>query len=170
MVSSIQRCMEGGDAMKTAGRAAAIGLAAAGFMHVIWVFSPWPLASRSDYARIVVGVSEADLPSAPLTAAAAAALLLAAYLVAARAGVSQAVLPGWMIRIGPWLVATVLLMRGLGGFLVSALDLIGAPAEYTHWDLQLYSPVCVLLGGLSAWVAARERWREGQLRHAEEGA
>ncbi|MFF4036849.1 DUF3995 domain-containing protein [Streptomyces sp. NPDC001816] len=136
--------------MKMSGVVAALGLAAAGLMHVVWVFSPWPLASRADYARTVVGVAEADLPSGPLTATVAALLFLAAYLVAARSTAAQ---PGWMIRTGPWVVAAALLGRGLVGVLVSGLDLTDVPSDYVLWDLRLYSPLCLLLGGLTLFVA-----------------
>ncbi|MGW3151241.1 DUF3995 domain-containing protein [Streptomyces sp. NPDC001177] len=139
--------------MRLSGVVTAVGLASAGLMHVVWIFSPWPLASRTDYARTVVGVAEADLPSAPLTATVAALLFLAAYLVAVRSTAVPPALPGWMNRSGPWVAATMLLGRGLIGTVVSALDLTDAPSDYTRWDLRLYSPLCLLLGGLSLYVA-----------------
>lgn len=139
-----------------AGASAALGLGAAGALHAIWTFSPWPLASRADFARTVVGgVAEADLPPAGLTAMVAAALGSAAYLVAAQARLVPQVGPRRLARLGVGVTAGVLLLRGVAGMVFSGLA--GQATDYTRWDLALYSPVCLALGGLTAYVAASTR-------------
>lgn len=140
---------------KLAGGTAAVGLGAVGALHGIWTFSPWPLADRADFARTVVGVAEADLPTPELTAAVAAALGAAAYVVAARADLVPQLPPRRVMRQGVWGVAGVLLLRGSIGLVSSALT--GRPTDFTRWDLALYSPLSLALGGLTAYVAASTR-------------
>ncbi|KQV04704.1 MULTISPECIES: DUF3995 domain-containing protein [unclassified Kitasatospora] len=142
---------------KLAAGTAAVGLGAAGALHGIWTFSPWPLAGRAEIARTVVGVAEADLPTPELTAAVAAALGAAAYVVAARADLVPRVPPRGLVRHGAWGVAGVLLLRGAAGLISSGLTSTSRPPEYTRWDLALYSPLCLVLGGLTAYVAASTR-------------
>ncbi|MFH9067535.1 DUF3995 domain-containing protein [Streptomyces coeruleorubidus] len=137
---------------KLAGGTAAVGLGAVGALHGIWTFSPWPLANRAEFARTVVGVAEADLPTPELTAAVAAALGAASYVIAARADLVPQVGPRRVVRPGVWGVAGVLLLRGAGGLLSSVLT--GRSTDFTRWDLALYSPLCLALGGLTAYVAA----------------
>ncbi|MFK4227551.1 DUF3995 domain-containing protein [Streptomyces sp. NPDC019890] len=140
---------------KLAGGTAAVGLGAVGTLHGIWTFSSWPLASRAEFARTVVGVAEADLPSPELTAVVAAALGVAAYVIAARAELVPQVRPRRLVRQGVWGVAGVLLLRGSIGLVSSALT--SQPTDFTRWDLALYSPLCLALGGLTAYVAASTR-------------
>ncbi|GHC59322.1 DUF3995 domain-containing protein [Streptomyces cinnamoneus] len=151
---------EPGRAVRVAAAVAAGGLIAAGALHAVWVFSPWPLESRAEFATVVVGVDEAHLPSAPLTFAVAGLLGVAGSLVLAGARPPAHRLSGsWPVRAGLWTVAGVLGVRGLGGLVASGLGLGDVPAEHRHWDLVLYSPLCVTLGGLAGYVALRTRRR-----------
>ncbi|MCL8011945.1 DUF3995 domain-containing protein [Streptomyces sp. AS02] len=150
---------------KLAGGTAAVGLGAVGALHGIWTFSPWPLANRAEFARTVVGVSEADLPTPELTAAVAAALGAASYVVAAQADLVpqvSRVRPRRLVRQGVWVVAGVLLLRGAAGLVSSAAT--SRPTDFTRWDLTLYSPLCLALGGLTAYVAASTRVPHRQSR------
>ncbi|MFE9636609.1 DUF3995 domain-containing protein [Streptomyces sp. NPDC006463] len=140
---------------KLAGGMAAVGLGTVGALHGIWTFSPWPLASRAEFARTVVGVTEGDLPTPELTAAVAVALGAAAYVTAAQAGLFPRVRPRRLVRQSVWGVAGVLLLRGSIGLVSSALT--SRPTAFTRWDLALYSPLCLALGGLTAYVAAATR-------------
>ncbi|MGC0420153.1 DUF3995 domain-containing protein [Embleya sp. AB8] len=140
---------------KLAGGTTAIALGAAGALHGIWTFSPWPLADRAEFARKVVGVAEADLPAPELTAAVAAALGAASYVIAAGADLVPQLGPRRLLRQGVWGVAGVLLLRGAVGLVSSGLT--GRSTDFTRRDLALYSPLCLTLGGLTAYVAVSTR-------------
>ncbi|MGK5629004.1 DUF3995 domain-containing protein [Streptomyces sp. URMC 123] len=139
---------------KPAGWVAAAGLGAAAAMHVVWVRSPWPFRDRAEFTSAVAGVSEAEGPSAAATATVAAALGSAAYLVAAQAGVAPRPLPARLVRLGTATVAGVLLLRGGGGLVHSGLA--AEPTTFTRLNLALYSPLCLTLGALAAYVAKNE--------------
>lgn len=136
---------------------AVVGLLAASALHVVWAFSPWPCSGREEFSRSVLGQAQPNVPKVfPLLSLAVAALLLAAaYLVADLAGLVPAVASESLVRPGVWVVAGVLLARStIGGFVLSALRLTQAPPSYVRLDLAVYSPLCLLLGGLAAVVAA----------------
>ncbi|MFJ6482531.1 MULTISPECIES: DUF3995 domain-containing protein [unclassified Streptomyces] len=152
----------GGGAGATAPvRAAAVvaagGLAAAAALHAVWIRSPWPLSSPAELAEVVVGTGDDALPSAAATAAVAGLLTAAAGLVLVGARPDSALGRARLVRAGLWTVSAVLAARGLGGLVVSGLDLQQAPARYTAMDLRLYSPLCLGLSGLTGYVAARTR-------------
>lgn len=60
-----------------------------------------------------------------------------------------------MVRQGVWGVAGVLLLRGTAGLVSSSLT--RRPTDFTRWDLALYSPLCLTLGGLTAYLAVSTR-------------
>ena len=130
-------------------------LAAIAGLHLVWAFSSWPLPDRRRYAEVVVGVAESELPGTGLTLLVAALLSVAAALIAGRGGALRRQGPAWIYRWGTWTVAVVLLLRGFGGLVVSAVGLGAAPDTFRHWDLVVYSPLCVLLGAAVAVVATR---------------
>ncbi|WP_208030073.1 DUF3995 domain-containing protein [Streptomyces cyanogenus] len=129
----------------------------AGTLHVVWAFSSWPLDSRAEFASAVVGVEESQLPSRPLTLAVAGLLVVASWLVVTGARPANRLAASRLVRVGLWTVFGVMSIRGLGGLVVSGLGLGGAPAEFRHGDLLLYSPLCIVLGCLTGYVAARTR-------------
>lgn len=140
--------------MTVAGAVASVGLALAGLLHCVWVFSTWPLSSRDEYARVVVGVQdETRAPSASLTLTVALLLLMASYLVAARSDLTPYGGPAWITGVGVWVIAVVLLIRGTGGLVVSGFGLGNTPPEFARWDLRIYSPLCLILGVLAAACA-----------------
>jgi hypothetical protein len=145
-----------GGARAAAGVAAA-GLAAAGALHAVWTVSPWPLATRAEFAAVVVGVEESRLPSVPGTLAVAGLLGAGAWLVVTAARPAHRLAPSRLVRTGLWTLSGVLAVRGLGGLLVSGLDLREVPSEFRRWDLALYSPLCLALGGLTGYLAVRTR-------------
>ncbi|WP_412540635.1 DUF3995 domain-containing protein [Longispora sp. K20-0274] len=140
--------------MRIAAGIAAVTLALVSALHVIWIFSPWPLATRADFARLVVGVPEEGLPSRPLTALVAGLIATAGYIVAARAGLLPEVGPRWVYAIGAFAVAGVLALRGVGGLIASGVRTGSAP-DFNALDLRYYSPLCVALAALSLWAALR---------------
>jgi hypothetical protein len=138
-----------------AGIAAAI-LLVIGVMHLIWAFSPWPLATWTDFARVVLGAPDSKVPAIlpPMSIGVGIALCAAAYLTLARVGVVPTIGPAWVDRVGVWVVAVVMLGRAtVAGFLPSTLHLAGTPDVYVRWDLMLYSPLCLVLGLLAVKVA-----------------
>ncbi|TKS96188.1 DUF3995 domain-containing protein [Streptomyces lasalocidi] len=145
--------------VRAAAIAASAGLSAAGALHAVWAFSPWPLDSRADYAAVVVGVAESQLPSRPLTLTVAGMLGLACWLVVTGVRPTNHLAASRLVRGGLWTLCGVLLIRGLGGLIVSGFTLSEAPAEFRHWDLLLYSPLCIVLGGLTGFVTVRVRSR-----------
>ena len=120
-----------------------------GVLHVVWIFSPWPLRSHEEFARLVVGVTEEKLPSTGQTAAVAVLLGLAAYLVVGRADLVAVPGPAWLSLVGTAGVGAVLLLRGAGGFAVSSRQ----ATEFARLDLRVYSPLCVALAACCAVVA-----------------
>jgi hypothetical protein len=134
-----------------AGAAATLGLGGAAAMHVVWISSPWPFDNLADFTRAIGGVSEAEAPSAAATAAVAAALGAAAYLVSAEADLTPRILPARLGRAGVATVAGALLLRGSVGLVSSGFA--RESTTYTRLDLVLYSPLCLTLGTLAAYVA-----------------
>ncbi|WP_433273614.1 DUF3995 domain-containing protein [Actinosynnema sp. CS-041913] len=127
----------------------ALVLAAVGALHVVWMFSPWPLRTREEFASRVVGVPADRLPSPGLTAVPALLLALAAYLVVGRADLVAVPGPEWPAVVGTAGVAAVLLLRGVGGLVASA----GKKTEFARLDLRIYSPLCIALSAATASVA-----------------
>lgn len=135
---------------------AGVVLAAIGVLHVMWAGTSWPLSDRGEFAVKVVGrpMGEA-LPRvfATLAVAVGGLLVAAGYLVAARAGLLPDPVGGRWTTAGVWAVAGVLLVRGGYGLAESGLRLGVAEAAYRRLDLRVYSPLCLLLGGMTAAVA-----------------
>ncbi|MFJ1707421.1 DUF3995 domain-containing protein [Kitasatospora sp. NPDC088346] len=148
---------EAGPAVRAASAVAGTALAGIGALHVVWAVSPWPLGSREEFAAVVVGVDESQLPSAPLTLAVTGLLGAAAWLVVTGARPERPLGSSRLVRSGMWTVAGVLALRGVGGLASSGLAPGERPEEFVHWDLALHSPLCVALGGLTGYVAARTR-------------
>ncbi|MBT2404257.1 MULTISPECIES: DUF3995 domain-containing protein [unclassified Streptomyces] len=145
--------------VKAAAGVAATGLIAAGALHALWTVDPWPLKSAAEFAETVVGVTEDQLPSAPLTLGVAALLGAAGYLVLSNGRIARKVGPEKLNRVGLWTLAGVLAARGAGGLVASGLALRDAPEAHRHWDLVLYSPLCLTLAGLTGFVARRTATR-----------
>jgi hypothetical protein len=138
------------------GAAVVVALGMIAVLHACWAYSSWPLASRRDFAEVVVGRPSGVLPNgfAALSVAVAVLLAAAAYLVAARAGLLSSGLPAWMVAAGTTTVAAVLLVSGVGGLIQSGFGLGDSPERYRRLDLRLYSPLCLALAVLTALVAA----------------
>ncbi|AQT76098.1 DUF3995 domain-containing protein [Streptomyces sp. fd1-xmd] len=149
--------------VRAAAVVAAGGLAAAAALHVVWIRSPWPLGSPAELAEVVVGTDQEGLPPAAATAAVAGLLAAASGTVLACARPDSALGRARPVRAGLWAVSAVLAARGLGGLVVSGLDLQQTPARYTAMDLRVYSPLCIALSSLTGYVASRTRRRAGRL-------
>jgi hypothetical protein len=141
----------------------ALGLLAIGVLHAIWTFSPWPMATWTEFAHTLLGAVDGRVPPElpALSALLAAALFVAAYAVVSRAGLVPEFRPRWFYQASIWIVGSVLLLRGtIGGFLTSGLRLQEAPDSYYRADLLVYSPTCVVLGAIIISVAVSARRRE----------
>ena len=123
-------------------------------LHATWLFSSWPLPDRRRFAETVIGASPDNVPSAAATCTVAGLLASASLLVARCGAPSPRRPPGGITILGTWTVAGVLLARAIGGFVVSGAGLVDAPAAFRRLDLTVYSPLCLVLGGGAARVAA----------------
>jgi Protein of unknown function (DUF3995) len=131
-----------------AGAAAAAGLLAIGALHAAWgAGSSWPMASRAELSRAVLG-------SRGLQRGGAAAC----YTVAGALGTAAALVAGWPKRAGrPRRVAVagiaaVLAGRGALG-LAGRTDLVSPVSTgqaFRRLDRRYYSPLCLTLSALTA--------------------
>ncbi|MDX8031410.1 DUF3995 domain-containing protein [Lentzea sp. BCCO 10_0856] len=136
--------------MTVLGLGTAAVLTLVGALHVVWMFSPWPLRTREQFASRVVGVPVEKLPSGPATGAVAVLLGVAAYIVAGRVGVAPMPGPTWLAAVGTAGVAAVFLLRGAGGLVVSSRQ----DTDFARLDQRIYSPLCLVLAACCATVAA----------------
>lgn len=137
-------------------------LVAASAIHVLWATgSSWPETDRGALADLVVGTR--PFPGAGPTALVAAALAAGAAVVGWRAGlVAIGDSRGRLCRYATVAVAAALLIRGAGGLVASAFELMEATDVYRTWDLRLYSPGCLIVGGAIAYLVYRTRGRPDQ--------
>ncbi|MFE1594404.1 DUF3995 domain-containing protein [Nocardia sp. NPDC058705] len=139
-----------------AGTTAAL-LTAAGLLHAVWTVSPWPWKTQLDLAHAAMGWTKDEPPPSrwfiPACLAVTAALTTAGYVVLLRAGVWDSPFPDWMVTTASWIVAGILLARAASGFIDPTSGSPESPAIYQRLNRRVYSPLCVLLGGLTAVVA-----------------
>ncbi|HEY9412293.1 MAG TPA: DUF3995 domain-containing protein [Jiangellaceae bacterium] len=138
--------------MSIAGMLATAGLAGAAAIHAVWAFTPWPAPDRATLARIVLGSEDDDVPWLPACLGMAGVLAGAAYVVAAKADVVPAVGPDPLYTAGAWAIAGGLLLRGTAFPAVMAWR-DDDSTEFRSWDLKVFAPICIVLGGLSLVVA-----------------
>jgi len=89
----------------------------------------------------------------------ALALFCAALLVTVRAGLIRAPpqIPPVLLTIATWVLAMVMLGRAVGDFRYIGFfkRVLGTP--FAHWDTVAYSPLCLGLAVVCAWVALSRR-------------
>jgi hypothetical protein len=81
-------------------------------------------------------------------------LLMAAWITLAAQDIVPPIFSGAVNRVAAFALAGVLGLRGAGGFLETRLrpEIQGSP--YARLNVQLYSPLCLMLAGLvflAAW-------------------
>lgn len=132
---------------RPAGRAASAVLVAAAGVHAAWaVGSSWPAQNRVELAELVVGTS--TFPSAAATWSVVGLCLAGAALILARIDDLSSLhrRAPRAVNAAVGVLAAGLLIRGIGGLVVSGGELVDATANFRRWDLMLYSPVCIILG------------------------
>lgn len=142
--------------IRTIGAIAAGGLLAVGILHAVWLFSPWPLANWTSWSH-AFGNTGFRVPD-HIMAAVAILFALAAYIVAAQAGLLRRLGPAWIYRAGAWVIAVLFVLRAVLGEIEMArmLDdprMTPAFRETTRYYLLIYLPLFMVLGVLSLVVA-----------------
>lgn len=93
-------------------------------------------------------------PGVASTLAVAGLLAFAATLVLAHAGRWPApALPGWMVTLGVPVAAVVLLARSIGDFRYVGFFKRVRDTRFARLDTRIYSPIALLLGAATAFVA-----------------
>ncbi|MFI2369358.1 DUF3995 domain-containing protein [Streptomyces sp. NPDC018833] len=133
-------------------------LAAIGCLHVVWIFTPWPLQDAETLARTLVGEDSGQMPPDVPTALVGAALIGGAVLTLMVSEHIPGIGPERLRRLGIHVLAGVMFLRGLGGYFMNS----DATSEFQTWNSALYSPLCIGLGLLAVTVglAAPRRARE----------
>ncbi|MEU6260330.1 DUF3995 domain-containing protein [Streptomyces sp. NPDC047043] len=126
-----------------------VALVAIGGLHLIWAFSPWPLADKVTFTKTILGSDSGTMPPPALSALVGLALIAGAVLTLMVNETIPELGPNWLRTLGSYALALVLLGRGLGGFLLNS----GATDEFQRWNTALYSPLCIALGLLGGVVA-----------------
>jgi len=128
-----------------AGTLATAGLGAAAGIHAAWAAgSTWPVDSPASLADLVVG--RQPMPTQGMC------LGVAALLTGATATVAidtvrdrRATTVARRAHLGARAVGCALAIRGVGGFITSALGMGSPTPRYRRWDLLLFSPLCLAL-------------------------
>ena len=129
---------------------ASVLLGALGILHALWAAgSVWPFSNKERLAQVVWGGSASTFPSPAATLAVVVLLVTAVLLVTGRAGLWGRGVPSWVFLIGTWGVAAVLILRAL----LFGFAALGSDAVNRTWELALYTPLCLVIGGLCLVVA-----------------
>ena len=93
------------------------------------------------------------VPGRGATLAVAALLATAAWLVLQRASAVPMVLPAWMVRVGSWGVAGVMVARAIGDFRQVGFFKRVRGTRFAVNDTRWFSPIALALGLATALVA-----------------
>lgn len=138
-------------AMRTlAAIVAALALLAVAGVHVYWgMGGAWPAKRREDLAPMVVGSPPGvAMPSTAMTLGVAAFLLCAALLPLIASGLLPSPLPMTASRAATIALASVLLARGLFGFIHHKVRPASVQVLFDRLNRRLYSPLCLALAAL----------------------
>jgi hypothetical protein len=117
-------------------------------IHIAWAFgSTWPVRSREDLVELVVGQTrEHPFPSRNACLAVALCfVLVTGFFGHAASSHSES---AWS-ELGTYIIASVFVVRGLGGFAERFLRPSVRNLPYDHWNRVLYSPLCLVLAALT---------------------
>lgn len=120
--------------------------AATAAIHVLWGMRIWwPIADEAALARHVVGTKGITrMPPSPAAFAVVLLLALGGVWVAALAGWTPFPGPDWLLRLGGWAMALILLTRGLASWL--PFPGVMAEPEFRRLNRRYYGPLIVALG------------------------
>lgn len=132
---------------RLSGLGAAITLGGIGALHGAWALgSTFPAADATSLARTVVG---ADTFPSPMASATVAGLLgVATIVVTARTFPRTRLgrrIPSLVTRPGVLAIGAVLVLRGAGGLLSSAVGVPTTSSAFRTLNLVAYSPLCLAL-------------------------
>ncbi len=125
-------------------------------LHVYWAAGgAWPAVDRATLADTVVGgPAGSKFPSTLATALVAVGLAGAAVTITIASGLVSWAPAVTAARAAAWLLAALLLLRGVGGFFEARFRpaIVGTP--YCRLNLTIYSPLCLTLA-LLVGIATR---------------
>ncbi|MBP2647164.1 MAG: hypothetical protein H6Q77_788 [Gemmatimonadetes bacterium] len=129
---------------------------ASGFALLSALHLYWAAGGRAGAVAALPERNGAPLfqPGFASTLVVAGLLASAALLVLAHAGRwPAAVLPGWMVRLGVPVAAVALLARSIGDFRYVGFFKTVCDTRFARLDTRLYSPLALLLGVATGFVA-----------------
>lgn len=135
--------------------AGAIYLALAA-LHAYWARGGvWPGTDPDSLNRMVVGGPPVMRgPGPALTWVVTAILIGAATIVLARAGIIALPVPHGWIRAAGLVGASVLVLRGLEGFVDTRLRPDTKDSPFARLNVRLYSPLCLVLAFATAMAVS----------------
>lgn len=83
----------------------------------------------------------------------AVGLLGFGLLVLVKSGILTLLLPGWLLTYGLWIVAALFMLRAIGDFNYVGLFKKIKTTEFGRLDTLYYSPLCLVIGGLTLILA-----------------
>ncbi|MFC9897574.1 DUF3995 domain-containing protein [Nocardia sp. NPDC127579] len=132
---------------RVAGALAATGLAVVGGMHLVWTASPWPWDSGDEFRAAVFGSAETDVPKIGYVLV-GLGTFGAAAMVLGQAGALPRIGSDRLRALAMYTLSGVLLVRGSAGYFLNS----GASADFRELNTVVYSPLCLVLGGLTLAV------------------
>ncbi len=143
--------------MKTLSKLVFVILTAIAAVHVYWGFGGlWPSKTVDELIRTVVGVPGMTEMFGKGMTLIVAGLIFAAGLVALLASGVIAIGPRWFARLGAGVLTIIFLGRGVMGFLMTPLN-IEQTEPFATYDLWLYSPLCLVIGGAFVVLTLKTR-------------
>ena len=132
-------------------------LSAIAAVHVYWAFGGlWPGATPRELIDTVIGVPEMQaMPSKSVTLAVAGMIFLGG-VIALFAGGLLPFRPRWMVQAATGVLTLVFLGRAVAGFWI-AYHGSKASEPFATYDLFLYSPLCLVIGGAFAVLLLSSR-------------
>jgi len=127
-------------------------------LHVFWAFGG-RVGSASVIPTTGPGGTAVLHPGSIASSLVAFALFCAALLVTLRSGLLRTPpqIPPVLITIATWALSLVMAARAVGDFRYVGFfkRIHGTP--FAHWDTMAYSPLCLGLAVVCAWVAMSRR-------------